>query len=78
MGQRFAAVFIRAVVVNQRHQIYGSRGHRVTMKKPRFKKHPAKMTTAELAESVFHPKVLRAAKKELAAHESKSKPGKAR
>ena len=48
------------------------------MKKPRFKKHPAKMTTAELAESVFHPKVLMAAKKELAAHESKSKPGKAR
>ena len=30
------------------------------MKKPKFKKHPAKMTSAELAEGVFHPKVLKA------------------
>jgi hypothetical protein len=29
---------------------------------PKFKKHPAKMTSNELAEGVFHPKVLEAAK----------------
>ena len=32
------------------------------MKKVKFKKHPAKMTSNELAEGVFHPKVLAAAK----------------
>jgi hypothetical protein len=32
------------------------------MKKPKFKKHPAKMTSDELAEGVFHPKVLKAAR----------------
>jgi hypothetical protein len=32
------------------------------MKKKRSKKHPAKMTSDELAEHVFHPKVLKAAK----------------
>jgi hypothetical protein len=31
------------------------------MKKPKFKKHPAKMTNDELAEAVFHPKVLKLA-----------------
>jgi hypothetical protein len=31
------------------------------MKKPKFAKHPAKMTGQELAEAVFHPKVLKAA-----------------
>jgi hypothetical protein len=35
------------------------------MKKPKFKKHPAKMTSDELAEGVFHPKVLEAARKHL-------------
>jgi hypothetical protein len=35
------------------------------MKKPKFRKHPAKMTSAELAESIFHPKVLEAAKEHL-------------
>jgi hypothetical protein len=31
------------------------------MAKKKFKKHPAKMTSDELAEGVFHPKVLEAA-----------------
>jgi hypothetical protein len=35
------------------------------MKKPKFKKHPAKMTSSELAESIFHPKVLKAAREHL-------------
>jgi hypothetical protein len=35
------------------------------MKKPKFKKHPAKMTSDELAEGVFHPRVLKAAREHL-------------
>jgi hypothetical protein len=31
------------------------------MPRKKFKKHPAKMTGRELAEAVFHPKVLKAA-----------------
>jgi hypothetical protein len=54
-------MLISAVFLNQIHQIYGSGDHRATMKKPKFGKHPAKMTSAELAESIFHPKVLKAA-----------------
>jgi hypothetical protein len=55
-------MLIGAVLFNHIHQIYGSRVHSVTMKKPKFKKHPAKMTSDELAEGVFHPKVLKAAR----------------
>jgi len=47
------------------------------MKKPKFKKHPAKMTSDELAEGVFHPKVLKAAQKHIAEHDAK-KPVKSR
>jgi hypothetical protein len=65
MHQGFAAVLISAVLFYERHQIYGSGDHRVTMKKPTFKKHPAKMTSTELAESIFHPKVLKAAREHL-------------
>ena len=32
----------------------------------RFKKHPAKMTNRELAEAVFHPRVLKAADEHVA------------
>jgi hypothetical protein len=35
------------------------------MKKPKFKKHPGKMTSDELASHVFHPKVLEAAKEHI-------------
>jgi hypothetical protein len=35
------------------------------MKKVKFKKHPAKMTSNELAEGVFHPKVLEAARQHI-------------
>jgi hypothetical protein len=35
------------------------------MKKVKFKKHPAKMTSGELAEGVFHPKVLKAIRQHL-------------
>ena len=35
------------------------------MKKKRSKKHPAKMTSDELAEHVFHPKVLKAAREHI-------------
>jgi hypothetical protein len=35
------------------------------MKKVKFKKHPAKMTSDELAAGVFHPKVLEAARRHL-------------
>jgi hypothetical protein len=33
--------------------------------KPKFRKHPAKMTSDELAEGVFHPKLLAAVRKHL-------------
>jgi len=32
----------------------------------KFKKHPAKMTSRELAEAVFHPRVLKAADEHVA------------
>ena len=35
------------------------------MSKVKFKKHPAKMTSGELAEGVFHPKVLKAVREHL-------------
>jgi hypothetical protein len=38
------------------------------MKKKRSTKHPAKMTSDELAEHVFHPKVLKAAKEHIELH----------
>lgn len=44
------------------------------MKKPKFKKHPAKMTSDELAEGVFHPKVLKAVREHLARSEAQKKP----
>lgn len=44
------------------------------MKKPKFKKHPAKMTSDELAEGVFHPKVLKAVREHLADSRSAKKP----
>jgi hypothetical protein len=46
------------------------------VKKVKFKKHPAKMTSAELAEGVFHPKVLKAAREHLAKSETDKKPPK--
>jgi hypothetical protein len=48
------------------------------MKKPKFKKHPAKMTSEELALGVFHPKVLQAAKAHVETHNAKKKPVKSR
>ena len=39
------------------------------MKKAKFKKHPAKMTSDELAESVFHPKVLNAVRDHIERHD---------
>ena len=55
-------MLVCAIPLYKGHQVYGGRGHKVTMKKVKFKKHPATMTSDELAEGVFHPKVLRAAK----------------
>jgi hypothetical protein len=46
------------------------------MKKVKFKKHPAKMTSDELAEGVFHPKVLKAAREHLATANNPKKPPK--
>jgi len=46
------------------------------MKKVKFKKHPAKMTSDELAEGVFHPKVLKAAREHLRNSENLKKPPK--
>jgi hypothetical protein len=46
------------------------------MRKVKFKKHPAKMTSDELAEGVFHPKVLKAAREHLAKSETARKPPK--
>jgi len=74
--QGFAAVFVRAVLLNNIHQIHRSRGHKVTMKKVKFKKHPAKMTSDELAEGVFHPKVLKAMRAHLDKSENPKKPPK--
>jgi hypothetical protein len=39
-----------------------------------FKKHPARMSSEELANGVFHPKVLKAAKAHLASMEASEKP----
>jgi hypothetical protein len=44
------------------------------MKKSKFKKHPAKMTSDELAEGVFHPKVLKAAREHLDSANAAKKP----
>jgi hypothetical protein len=44
------------------------------MKKPKFKKHPAKMSSDELAEGVFHPKVLKAIREHLDSAETPKKP----
>jgi hypothetical protein len=38
-------------------------------KKVKATKHPAKMTSDELAEHVFHPKILKAAREHLERHE---------
>jgi hypothetical protein len=46
------------------------------MGKVKFKKHPAKMTSGELAEGVFHPKVLKAVREHLDKAESAKKPAK--
>jgi hypothetical protein len=44
------------------------------MKTKKFKKHPAKMTSSELAEHVFHPKVLKAAREHIDKANSPKKP----
>ncbi len=44
------------------------------MSKVKFKKHPAKMTSGELAEGVFHPKVLKAVREHLDKADSVKKP----
>jgi hypothetical protein len=44
------------------------------MSKVKFKKHPAKMTSGELAEGVFHPKVLKAVREHLERANSAKKP----
>jgi hypothetical protein len=44
------------------------------MKKVKFKKHPAKMTNDELAEGVFHPKVLKAIRKHLETPDPSKRP----
>jgi hypothetical protein len=67
-------MLICAVLVYEVHQIYGSRGHSVTMKKKQAKKHPAKMTSDELAEHVFHPKVLKAAREHIERHNLPKQP----
>ncbi len=64
MRQSLAALVIGSKLLNQRHQINGSGGHSVTMPK-KIKKHPIEMTSDELAAHVFHPKVLKAAKKHI-------------
>jgi len=67
-------VFICAIPINKSGQIYGSGSHRFTMSKVKFKKHPAKMTSGELAEGVFHPKVLKAVREHLERANSAKKP----
>lgn len=69
-------MLICAVLVYESRKIDRGRGHRVTMKKVKFKKHPAKMTSDELAEGVFHPKVLKAMRAHLDKPESPKKPPK--
>ena len=44
------------------------------MRKVKFKKHPAKMTSSELAEGVFHPKVLKAVREHLEKNGSAKSP----
>jgi hypothetical protein len=44
------------------------------VKRVKFKKHPAKMTSDELAEGVFHPKVLKAAREHMAKSGTAKKP----
>ena len=62
--QSLAALVISSELLNQRHQINGSGGHSVTMPR-KIKKHPIEMTSDELAAHVFHPKVLKAARKHI-------------
>ena len=64
MHQRLAATVVRAVLLNHCKKVkFGSHRDNLMAKK---KKHPSKMTTDELAAHVFHPKVLKHAKKHLA------------
>ena len=46
------------------------------MRKLKFKKHPAKMTSGELAEGVFHPKVLKAVREHFEKAKVPRKPAK--
>ena len=55
LNQPFAALVIRAELLKDRHQVVN---HKVTMEKKQTQKHASKMTNPELAEAVFHPKVL--------------------
>jgi hypothetical protein len=64
MRQGFAALVISSELLNQRHQINRSGGHSFTMPKT-IKKHPIEMTSDELAAHVFHPKLLKAARKHI-------------
>jgi len=74
MRQGFAAMIVCAVFLNYVPQIHRSGSHRFTMSKVKFKKHPAKMTSGELAEGVFHPKVLKAVREHLEKDNSAKKP----
>ena len=67
-------MLIRVIPLYKGHQIHRCGGHRVTMKAKKLKKHPAKMTSAELAEHVFHPKLLKAAREQIDKANSPKKP----
>ena len=55
MDKPFAAFVVSSELCDYRDQIVG---HRITMAKKKTPKHASKMTNPELAEAVFHPKVL--------------------
>jgi hypothetical protein len=62
LNQPLTALIIGSELLNYGHQIVV---HRITMAKEKTPKHASKMTNAELAEAVFHPRVLRHVRKHI-------------
>ena len=62
--------------MTERHQVYRSGSHRFTVMAKKSKKHPMEMTSDELAEHVFHPKVLKHLRKVIAEQNAPEPPAK--
>src|SRR5271166_6149439 len=82
LRQVSAAMFISAVMIHNRQKVNRTTYllHRITMPKKKSvpRKHATEMTTEEIAQHVFHPKVLRHAKRHIARLNAPKAPKKSR